>query len=179
MIEGKKIILRAYKESDIEISFKLINTLNIRTMLGRVDVFPFSMTAQREFVEKAMSNSGPAFNFAIEEKESGKYIGGCGINSYDSKNRKVVIGLWLGEEYQGKGYGSDTLRTLCSFIFDEMNIHKIDLDYFSFNEKGKKCYEKVGFKQEGVRRIELFRFGKYHDIIEMGLFKEELILKED
>ena len=36
MIEGKKIILRAYKESDIEISFKLINTLNIRTMLGRV-----------------------------------------------------------------------------------------------------------------------------------------------
>ena len=66
MIEGKKIILRAYKESDIEISFKLINTLNIRTMLGRVDVFPFSMTAQREFVEKAMSNSGPAFNFAIE-----------------------------------------------------------------------------------------------------------------
>ena len=43
MIEGKKIILRAYKESDIEVSFKLINTLNIRTMLGRVDVFPFSM----------------------------------------------------------------------------------------------------------------------------------------
>ena len=40
MIEGKKIILRAYKESDIEISFKLINTLNIRTMLGTI-FFPF------------------------------------------------------------------------------------------------------------------------------------------
>lgn len=86
-------------------------------MLGRVDVFPFSMAAQREFIEKTMINSGPTFNFAIEEKESGKYIGGCGINSYDAKNRKVVIGLWLGEEYHGKGYGSDTLRTLCSFIF--------------------------------------------------------------
>ena len=179
MIEGKKIILRAYKESDIEISFKLINTLNIRAMLGKNDTFPFSMSTQKEFVETSMSSSGPTFNFAIEEKESGKYIGGCGINSYDAKNRKAVVGLWLGEEYQGKGYGSDTLRTLCSFIFDEMNIHKIALDYFSFNEKGKKCYEKVGFKQEGVRRKELFRFGKYHDVIEMGLFKEELILKED
>ncbi|MFR3817750.1 MAG: GNAT family N-acetyltransferase [Fusobacterium varium] len=179
MIEGKKIILRAYKESDIEISFKLINTLNIRTMLGRNNIFPFSMSAQKEFVEKAMINNGPTFNFAIEEKESGEYIGGCGINSYDDKNRKVIIGLWLGEQYQRKGYGSDVLRTLCRFIFDEMNIHKIVLDYFSFNEKGKKCYEAVGFKQEGIRRKELFRFGKYHDIIEMGLFKEELILKED
>ena len=47
MIEGKKIILRAYKESDIEISFKLINTLNIRTMLGRNNIFPFSMSAQK------------------------------------------------------------------------------------------------------------------------------------
>ena len=57
MIEGKKIILRAYKESDIEISFKLINTLNIRTMLGRNNIFPFSMSAQKEFVEKAMINN--------------------------------------------------------------------------------------------------------------------------
>ena len=95
MIEGKKIILRAYKESDIEISFKLINTLNIRTMLGRVDIFPFSMAAQREFIEKTMISNGPTFNFAIEEKESGKYIGGCGINSYDAKNRKVVMGVIL------------------------------------------------------------------------------------
>ncbi len=37
--------------------------------------------------------------------------------------------------------------------------------------------KKLVLKQEGIRRKELFRFGKYHDIVEMGLFKEELILK--
>jgi len=177
MIEGRQIILRAYKEGDMEISVELINALSIRTMLGRINVFPFSMVDQKKFIEESVNSNGSTFNFAIEEKENGKYIGECSIRSYDSKNRKVTIGLWLGEKYHGKGYGSDTLRTLCSFIFDEMNIHKINLDYFSFNKKGKKCYEKIGFKQEGIRRKELFRFGKYHDIVEMGLFKEELILK--
>ena len=45
---------------------------------------------------KCMKSNEPTFNFAIEEKSTGKYIGGCGINSYDSKNINVTIGMWLG-----------------------------------------------------------------------------------
>lgn len=177
MIYGKKILLRAYKESDIEESLHLINNPSILNFLSGETILPFSLENQKEFIINCMKNRTSTFNFAIEEIATGKYIGGCGINSYNSKNRNVTIGLWIGEPYHGKGYGSDTLRTLCNFIFNEMNIFKIKLDYFSFNEKGRRCYDSVGFKVEGVRRKEIFRFGKYHDIIDMGLFKEELILK--
>ena len=177
MISGKSILLRAYKESDIEESFNLINNLEILSPLCHGNIFPLSLENQREFIMKCMKSNEPTFNFAIEEKSTGKYIGGCGINSYDSKNRNVTIGMWLGEKYHGNGYGSDSLRTLCSFIFNEINIFKIKLNYFSFNEKGRKCYDSVGFKVEGIRKNEIFRFGKYHDIIEMALFKEDLILK--
>lgn len=178
MIDGKYITLRAYKPEDVEIALKLINTMSIKVMLEGVNAFPFSIENQRQFIQSAMESRGPLYNFAIEEKSTGEYIGGCGINSYDAKNRTVVIGMWIAEKCHGKGYGSDTLRTLCKFIFDELNIHKIDLNYFSFNEKGRRCYDSVGFKEEGVRRKELFRFGEYHDIIEMGLFRDELILKD-
>ena len=177
MISGKKIILREYRTDDFESTYSLINKLDIWNNLVRGMIFPISLISQKDFIEKAMTSSGPLFNFAIEEINTGKYIGGCGINGYDEKNRNMGVGLWIGKEYQGFGYGSDTLRTLCSYIFDEMNIHKIKLQYYSFNEKGKYCYEKVGFKEEGIGRDEIFRFGKYHDIITMGLFREELILK--
>ncbi|MGF6906545.1 GNAT family N-acetyltransferase [Fusobacterium sp. PH5-44] len=177
MIIGKKIILRAYKIEDIEPSHTLINNINLRNNLNGGYLFPLSLESQKEYIEKAMVNSGPMFSFAIEEKNSGKYIGGCGINSYNEKNRNVTVGLWLGEEFQGKGYGSDTLRTLCSHIFNEMNIHKIKLQYYKFNTKCEICYKKVGFKEEGVLRDEIFRYGKYHDIIVMGLFREDLIMK--
>ncbi len=38
----------------------------------------------------------------LRKKENGKYIGECSIRSYDSKNRKVTIGLWLGEKISWK-----------------------------------------------------------------------------
>ena len=57
-----------------------------------------------------------------------------------------------------------------------MNIRKIKLEYFSFNEKGENCYTKLGFKEEGILREELFRAGKFHDIHLMGMFRDEFIL---
>ena len=135
--------------------------------------FPYSLNGEKEFIKTATKIEGELFNFAIENEED-NYIGGCGINSIDRKNSIAEIGLWIGKDFHGKGYGSDTLRTLCKFIFDEMNINKVYLSYFAFNEKGRKCYDAVGFKEEGRHRKEIFRFGKYFDRISMGIFRDEL-----
>ena len=54
-----------------------------------------------------------------------------------------------------------------------MNINKIKLNVFSFNERAKKCYERCGFKVEGVLKQELFRNGKYYDEYVMAMFLED------
>lgn len=175
MLSGKKVKLRAYKENEAELVWNLIEEEGIKENLMIAVAFPYSLESEKSFIKSAMNPSGELYNFAIEDLESGQYIGGCGINAIDRKNSIATIGIWLGKKYHGKGFGSDSLRALCKFIFDEMNIHKINLGYFEFNEKGRKCYEAVGFKEEGIHRKELFRFGKYHNRISMGLFREELI----
>ena len=171
MYFGERIKLRAYKESDIERSFILIEPFEIGSMLGRGIQFPYSLDEQKEFVKNTTKK--PCFDFAIELVETGEYIGGCGIVECDTTSQTATVGLWLGLEYQGRGLGQDALRTLCAFIFDEMNIRKIKLTYFAFNEKGKNCYTKLGFKEEGILREELFRAGKFHDIHIMGMFRDE------
>lgn len=173
MIKGNKIRLRAYKEEEAELVWKMIEEESIKENLQVGVNFPYSLNGEKEFVKSATNNTGELFNFAIENEE-GKYIGGCGINNVDRKNSVSEIGLWLGKDFHGKGYGSDTLRTLCKFIFDEMNINKVSLGYFEFNEKGRRCYDAVGFKEEGVLRKSLYRYGKYHNRICMGLFRDEL-----
>ncbi len=55
----------------------------------------------------------------------------------------------------------------------EMNLNKVGLEVFSFNKAAIKCYKKLGFIVEGTLRQELFRAGKYHDVIIMGLLREE------
>ena len=79
------------------------------------------------------------------------------------------------KDYWGKGYGSDALKVLIRFIFEEVNIYKIKLNVFSFNKRAISCYKKLGFKEEGILKDELYRNGKYFDIIPMALFKEDFI----
>lgn len=174
MFKGKKIKLRAYKSSEVQTVLDLIEEEGLRDTLVIDTVFPMSYESEKNFIEKCCNYNGDLFNFAIESLESNEYIGGCGINNIDRKNSNVTIGIWLGKKYHGKGYASDALRVLCKFIFDEMNIHKIKLNYFDFNEAGKRCYEAVGFKKDGRHRQEQYRYGKYHDTVSMSLFKDEL-----
>jgi len=65
------------------------------------------------------------------------------------------------------------MRVLLRFIFEQMNINKVKLNVFSFNQRALRMYQKCGFKEEGRLRQELFRDGEYHDIILMGLLREE------
>ena len=40
---------------------------------------------------------------------------------------------------------------------------------FAFNEGALRCYEKCGFKREGLLKEEIYREGAYHDVVMMGL----------
>ncbi|MCD6551827.1 GNAT family protein [Thermotoga sp.] len=173
MLEGKLVRLRAYRREDIEKALEYINDPEVKKYLVRGIPFPW----QREDEEKWYQNLNPfsinSYSFAIEKLSSGEYIGGCGINKIDWKNSVAEVGIFLGRSRWNQGYGTDAMRILVGFIFDEMNINKIKLHTYSFNERAKRVYEKEGFKVEGILRQELFREGKYHDIIVMGLLRSE------
>ena len=65
------------------------------------------------------------------------------------------------------------MDTLISFIFNYININKIKLQVFSFNQSAIRSYEKCGFIKEGVLRNEVFRFGTFHDMHLFGLLRED------
>lgn len=85
------------------------------------------------------------------------------------------IGITIGKKYWNRGYGLDSIRTLCSYLFNNKQAHKIELEVVSENKRAIKCYRKCGFKDEGVRRSKYYYNGKYIDTIVMGLLEEEFI----
>jgi RimJ/RimL family protein N-acetyltransferase len=62
---------------------------------------------------------------------------------------------------------------LLDYAFYELNLHRISLKVYSMNEKAIHLYKKLGFKEEGVSREVLFREGKWHDLIHMGVLSGE------
>jgi RimJ/RimL family protein N-acetyltransferase len=82
----------------------------------------------------------------------------------------------LGEKaYWGQGFGTDATRTALAFAFGELNLHRVELEVFDFNPRAMRCYEKAGFRYEGIRRQAFFRNGRYHDIHLMAILDSEFV----
>ncbi|MFW6120546.1 MAG: GNAT family N-acetyltransferase [Petrotogales bacterium] len=172
MFEGKLVRLRAYRKEDMDEAYNLVNDLEVRGFLNPGIPYPLKREEEDKFYEN-LSSSKDTYSFAIERIEDKRYIGGCGVNEVNWKNSNCCVGIFLGKPYWSYGYGTEAMQILVDFIFKEMNIHKIFLCVYSFNERAIKSYEKLGFKVEGRLREHIFRFGKYHDEIIMGILRSE------
>ena len=173
MFEGEKVRLRAYRREDLPLTLEYLNDLEVAEGVRPGFLFPFRKEDEDKWYDGLNPLSKDTYSFAIESLTDNSYMGGCGIKEFNVKNHTAALGIFLGSPHWRKGYGSDALRVLVKFCFNEMNLHKIKIDVFSFNQKAMKCYEKVGFKTEGVLRQEMYRNGMYHDHIVMGLLRSE------
>lgn len=178
MYYGEKVKLRAYKREDVPLACEYMNDSEIKAHLVTDVPYPLTFDEELKWYE-GLSNSKGTYNFAIEDLKTGKYIGGCGINEANWVSRTATIGIFIGDKNcWNKGYGTDAMKVLMKFVFQQMNMNKIKLYVFDFNIRAKKCYEKCGFKVEGVLRQELFRDGYYYDEIAMGILREEWLEKQ-
>lgn len=176
MYIGEKVRFRAYGKEDTKLAHEYINDEDVKKNLIVGIPYPVTLHEEEKWIE-SQSAFKTEYSFAIEILESGEYIGGCGVNKVDWKNSVAEIGIFVAKKFWGKGYGTDAMKLLVKFVFEQININKVKLNVYSFNKRAIKCYEKSGFKLEGVLRREMFRDGKYHDIHVMGILKDEYFTK--
>jgi RimJ/RimL family protein N-acetyltransferase len=174
MIEGTIINLRAQEMGDLERNHRWLNDREVMRFLG--GRYQFSMLAEenwmRERTSKPMAYGGD-MGFAIETKD-GWHIGNTGLHRASPESRSADLGIMIGEkECWGSGYGTDAVRTLAGLAFEEMNLNRIALDVYDFNERAIASYLKCGFVEEGRRRKDIFRYGAYVDVVMMALLRED------
>lgn len=167
MIEGSLVRLRAFERSDVDANHAFVNDLDtLKSMVSGIP-FPASMEDEYRWLEQQSSYSRGEYQFAVEDFE-GSLVGRCGIIRLDWKNSLAEVAIMIGAPYRGRGYGKEAMELLCGFCFDEMNLHKLKVSVFAFNEAAIRCYEHCGFDREGLLKNEIFRNGKYQDVVVMG-----------
>lgn len=170
--EGKLVRLRAIEEEDLPRINDLFNDPDVLQYLSAV-TFPQGVEATRGWWDSTRGRADQA-TFAIETLP-GEVLGVCSLESIDRRARTAVLGIWIGKPFWGKGYGTDAVRTLCRFGFREMNLQRVTLHVLETNPRGKRAYERVGFKEEGRMRRAAFIGGRHVDVTVMGVLDDELI----
>jgi RimJ/RimL family protein N-acetyltransferase len=114
------------------------------------------------------------YNYAVVLKDTGKVIGGCGINTSEDKSE---IGWILHRDYWKQGYGVEMGSALLKFGFEELNLHRIIARCDSENYGSFRVMEKIGMRREGVfiesRPANKLSDKKYSDELAYAILKSE------
>ncbi|KNF09030.1 acetyltransferase, ribosomal protein N-acetylase [Gottschalkia purinilytica] len=175
LFESSRIVLKKMTSSYAELYHSWRNNIEIMQSTNPLlDVYDLDET--KEFINQVILGSHSSKSYIIVEKKSDTPIGITSLINIDYKNRNAECIIDIGEkDYWGKGYGTEALKLLLDYAFLEMNLHRVSLRVFSFNNNAIKLYEKLGFKYEGSSRQSLFREGTWHDIIHMGILQDEYV----
>lgn len=170
MEKNSEIVLRPITKNDTDLILKWRNNDQVKKFF----IFQNDLTIkQHKKWLKEHIKEKKAYQFIIEVKEKKTPIGSVYIRDVDLKNLKAEFGIFIGNnDYRGCGLGTVATKSILDFAFNELNLNKVYLRVFSDNKKAINVYRKVGFLQEGLFKKEVKINNVFHDIVFMGILKE-------
>ncbi|MEU8230531.1 GNAT family protein [Actinoplanes sp. NPDC048967] len=171
---GDLVRLRAMEPSDAEALWRWNHDPEV--MRWMQDSHPQSLAQVTRWLgEERGRNEYGDLLLGVEVQADDKLIGLVRLHGAEPELGIAELDIYLGERnYWGKGYATDTVRTVCRYGFDKMRLHKITLTVVTENEAAWRAYRKVGFVQEGRLREVFRRDGRWYDQYTMGLLAGEL-----
>jgi RimJ/RimL family protein N-acetyltransferase len=173
ILVGERVRLRGTRDDDLPTLAKWeMDPGRMATLSSWVA--PPSEASAKERVAKWSANEKDDLGFAIETLDDPPVlIGNIGLWGARPKDRCATLGIALGREYVGRGYGTDAMRVIVGYAFREMGLHRIQLGVAPFNPAGIRAYEKAGFVEEGRLRESVLHDGHWYDEVLMSILDHE------
>ena len=151
----------------------LINDPKVREVLGAYSlVAPMSVDAERNWIAQANAKDREA-HVIIEIKREKRPIGILSVKDMDGRNSSAHLSIILERKSWGRGYGSEAIGATVSFLVERMNVHRIWLRVDENNSRAIRCYEKCGFRFDGVLREDHHTNGSWRNSLIMSLLSTE------
>ncbi len=166
-IKGSKINLRSKKIEDAEQDYEWRTDPELSALDATVPINISLREYISHFKDELKYPVPWSVKYAIEDK-NGYLIGNIMYYDIDPIDKEAEIGIIIGDKaFLSEGYGTDALHTLASHVFNTTNIILLYLHTLTTNERAKKAFKKVGFKEVGPVRKEGMNF------IKMDLLKAD------
>jgi len=115
-----------------------------------------------------------AIVFSIIKTSDNKAIGYTSIKGISETEARAEVGIAIMEmQYRAQGFGTEALRLVVEYAFNELDLTLLGLTVFPSNQRAIRAYEKAGFqKTEVLENSWLLPDGEYADMWVMELSRE-------
>jgi [ribosomal protein S5]-alanine N-acetyltransferase len=172
-LETERLILRKMAPSDAEAVFAYASDPEVtRYVIWETHR---SIEDSRAFLELESSKreSGGEPEWGIVYKGDHRFIGTCGIVSWDPDHARAELGYVLSRDYWGRGLMAEAVRAVISFCFQRMNLNRIEARCTAENAASARVMEKAGMTHEGTLRQREVIKGAYRDMELYAILKGE------
>jgi RimJ/RimL family protein N-acetyltransferase len=173
LLVGERVRLRALAEDDLpQLEAWWVHPTTVALLANTIRPMPPGPLVEM-FRTWSKNETYSSVGLCIETLDTQDLLGQISLWSDDPRNRAALLGILIGEEHTGKGYGTDALRTMMRYGFAEMGLHRIELAVFAYNTRAQALYRSLGFTEEGRRRDVVLHDGVFHDEIVMSILEDE------
>lgn len=168
-IEGKLVKFRAIELDDLDLLIKWSNSPELWHHLVGWH-FPYSKISTESYVKNIDHGNMKNQIFAVEAYDIG-LIGTYTLSDIDWKNRNAINGGMLGEVgNRGKNYAYDAGMTIMRYAFKELGLNRLGATILEYNARSiGLSTKKLGWQIEGKRVESIYRNGKFHDEVLIGM----------
>jgi ribosomal-protein-alanine N-acetyltransferase len=115
---------------------------------------------------------GTALEFVIADS-SDEPIGVAALIEFSIRDRRCVIGIWLGRPFWGTGAGDEAEAMLAQIAFGPLRIERLAAWVDVNNPRSQRAFERLGFTNEGVLRAFQRHADERRDLIAYSILRDE------
>lgn len=171
VLTGEKALLRPFTEVD---------ATAIAEIIEDPEVIRFTFEPSADLTLERLSTwygsrgeQADRLDLAVTDRETGAVVGEVVLYDWNPAHRSCVFRTLIGPGGRGRGLGTEATRLIVGYAFEQIGLHRIQLDVYSHNHRARRVYEKVGFVEEGTRRQVQLRDGVWLDEVVMSILSHE------
>jgi ribosomal-protein-alanine N-acetyltransferase len=101
--------------------------------------------------QEAKREAGEQLDFVLHHREHGP-IGITGLAELSRRDRRAMVGTWLGREHWGTGANAESKALVAHLAFGVCALERLGAYSNPDNARSTRALEKVGFAHEGTLR---------------------------
>lgn len=172
-LRTEDLILRKVRREDATLYYQRIGS---REAVTRYMLFnPHTdMADSIESVENVLRRyeAGKCYRWAIALKEDDSIIGIIELLRFDEENNTCSFAYMIGDEFWGKGYGTQALKAAIEFAFTEMELSCVEADHMAANPASGAVMRKAGMMYIRTDERKYNKNGKAYDAVVYRITKE-------
>jgi RimJ/RimL family protein N-acetyltransferase len=171
ILAGARVTLRAPRPEDAADRLRCGRDVEFVRMVGGDPraVAPLTAAEAAGWAERLAAEP---WGWTVEYQ--GRCIGVARLHGLNEADRRALYAVGIYDPAcRGLGLGQEITRLVLRYAFGELGLHRVGLRVLAFNARARACYEKCGFRQEGVERESALVGGEWYDDVMMAVLEHE------